>query len=266
MALLLVNLCHELRKLDAFISLKCLVVLSEHLLHDESALSPKNLAFLKQTQVFKELPLESCPVRVLGLWLLAKVCQWTSQASTKEEMANLKDLLSSSAIERKLIDLISSTYQDLDEFSCLQLRWSLVPLQFGFAEAMLENATWLVRILRNIDYTGSQMSLLALDLSRVLVCLSGPDYHQTKLSKNLEFVELLSESSLSVIVGLNEDIGPVSICLVSTLVNLVDRSEELCCRLAGSDFTVRIAGLYSSLSPVIADSLAVMINHMFCRS
>lgn len=250
LALLLINLCHELRKLDAFISVERLVFLSKQLIQENANLSNKNLVYLKQTQVFKDLRFDECPVRVLGLWLLAKVCQSTSQSGTKDEINSLIEQLTDSGIEPSLIEMFSTSPDELTVFGAIQLRWCLVPLQFAFMQSLLENASLLGDFLGGIWYGKSQTSLLSLDIARVLVCLTGPDANHAILAKDEKFIKSMTECIKKKTIFPQDDRVPVAICLVSAMVNLVDRSQELAKSLTWTSLSIDLLCRLKEYPPV----------------
>ena len=223
LAVLILYLCHDIRKLDAFISHQDLCTLASHLITKSETLTSRSVGYLKQASTFKELTFTDLDSSTLGLWLLAKL----GQPLTRAEREAVTELLQSQlTMEAVRVDI-----ERVDELACVRMRWSLLARdmicpEFS-VETCLDDLQAATLLVEGHGQAGTQGLLALKDITRRLVTASGPDTHSHILSTDEHFVPLLGQL-LRKCPFEDARFAPVLICLLSTLINLVDRSEGLC--------------------------------------
>lgn len=218
LALIIIHLCHEIRKLDAFISLEKLCRLAESLLAGE-AISSKVRPFLAQTNIFKAFE-GQIHSDSLGYWLLAKCSQSVRLGGSTSELQKVRHKF----IEHQFDDLALACLDDCSLDSPLGVvnsRWILSILEFIGPVPTVE-LTWSLcqGLERSLGSTvhSSQLTLLREELGSWLVRLTGPIQLAEQLAKNPNFIDSIISCLTNTL-----DSSP----LISSFINVVHRSEEL---------------------------------------
>ncbi len=228
-AFLLAFLCHDVRRMDAFISYDQLFSLIENILNNEETPSFEHWS-KTVLKVYKK--------ETVGLWLAAKMVL-SSQAGSKDDQLRVKQLL------KKLLPFVWSYMKDCIE--PLELRWCLVLIEMYVSEMDDQCALILMSIIHRFPNSDGQRALVVLGCAKLLVVLTGPDHMSRLLSQSDTFV-----SKLINIFKLGQLDDDTLVCLFSVLINLVDRSEELCDRLRFTDNIVQVLAKSFSTCPLVA--------------
>lgn len=223
-ALLIVGLCHDIRHLDAFISHSLLISVAQHLQSGKSE-SFHFKEHLAATQIFKEIPVAYHTNEIVSLWLLAKLAQQSSKTTRElvpEELISMIWEMLQRIVEIEDVD---------EEFSFIQLRWCLLVTGRFHEESLLLNhnkllkaISWIISVPVN---PGVQRNLALLALGKALVEISGPPLNSEILGSDRDFIKALARISEAVINDHKEYQEEFVICLISSLVNVVEGNAEL---------------------------------------
>lgn len=227
LAILILYLCHDIRKLDAFISHENLCLLASTLVKNSVGISAVGMKYLKQVMVFKDLDITGLESSSLGLWLLAKLSQSLSQSTFKSERESIHLILNKHlSYSDVCLDLTL-----FDEMQGIRLRWSLLArdlINRDFSlETCLADLQAVSAILLEKAHGRVQGRLALKDLAQRLVTASGPDDHSHMMATDESFYGLLV-TVLRTCPYSEPSFSPILIYLLSTLINLIDRSEVLC--------------------------------------
>lgn len=224
---LLMVLCQDTRRLDAFVSAAHQLAVAGLLLqHPAEAYA--YAAHVRARGPFKDTlrAADTLTNRPAGLWLLAKLVQGAPGPAAARELAALCAAAGADAAAAAALDALLAAGLH-SPFECLQARWALLVLALFPDRLAPPHGRPLIAAAQGaLALGGEQGPLALLALSQALVRLSGPDADAAALAADASFTAGLLAALRAVLPDEARAPEP-AVCLLSTLINLADRSEAL---------------------------------------